>query len=1311
MSTLSYINHNSNLASSSLNRSLSEVENSIKRLATGEKFAHIGEGVAEKSIASSLSTSLSGLRVGKSNVEQALSILDAAYTIMEDSRNITTRQRDLSIQASSDTLTDTERAILNVEYTNLISQITNNSAFEYNGLTLLDGSYSDSATVNTYQGQQLFNVFDDIDQFSSTGSVIENDLLQTGSGVKAIKNIGITSAQEDIVLTGIVNGGAVTINGQTVFAIVNTVDYNDPTTQVIVGNDDKETIQNLVALLNASDATEISNHSYSLEGDNKLRVSHNSLGFEGNYSSVEVNIVGGDKNGEFVLKGGEDLRERSTAVVKFGELDYAEGETINLNGETFTFRTSGTEFLDTDIVIGGNINLTLDNLVNTVRNSNGKANEAVFEYDHSDKTLTIIHKEAGSNGNSYSFNFGGGTAEYSYESGADLSNVSLNATIEGLVTGNDLSSINASPYSGTKISHDNLTFDQNMHGVLVNAKGFFITGTNSTQNDKFEPNKVQFSIYLNGELYKSSEIALSGGNKTDGIINGSGYKGLGDKIAGGTYIDFQRVGANHTDTGFRLTVKDEGFTLSSTNLDDITTEINALAESIVDGLNSGEKSTDVRLVIDGPSYIVENFGLSSVEKFFVTGDELNNVLQSDTRVTDKIGDVKAQGTIKFTQRNAVDGDQVIVNGHVITFGQHVTVGADPESTRNNLVSYLNSSTNPNVSKAVYYAFDDPSKIGEYNIIVQNKEAGTIGNSFTLGTNNTTTISLNDLQVTETTLGDISSENQKGTQASAYLSVLSTFEGDEDVTLEFFDGTGTTTINIIAPNVVSVGGNNIIQVNGATSNAEAADQIVDGLNDYLSHTCQFIHEGDNQIKAIYTQPGTIGNTAHITSNNSDIMNDITGQFTGGSDSLQQSSNVVTGTNVEQNPNLPITQTLQGAITNFEGVFHEGSVDEHEVGKFEANYVTFSANIGGKVYTSDVVLSGGSITDGQASGSNYNKLGDRISTDSQIVLTANDRSHAVAFSLDQDVDLSGHSKLEVVSKLKKAVADISVELSNASIYQIREVANVDTTKAETTVLEGIRQENIHVAGASFAWSGEYKSLSGFSYDTHNNSLSVNIDGIEYSQVLSDIEAAGGLGDRFDVAHSVIKGGGKTTLILTNSEADDFLSINLQNVKDIDLSTEARANSFVDALNALFSSEGNSGLSFQIGSNTSDKISVILNDIGVNALYRDDEGNVHTDNNILTKEAAIKSSEVLKNALNYLNLEIASVGSVTNQLISIENKLDSIIDSMSDSISHLENISIADASSDYAAQSVKLQAATTAHTHHTSTVRDLVNGILRG
>ena len=1329
MSTLSHINNNSNLASSHLNKNMTGVENAIKRLASGEKFANIGEGVPERSISSSLSSSLSSLKMGKSNANQALSILNAGYSVMDDSYNILNRQRELAMQAASDTMTDKERVALDIDYKNLIEQIKDNSAFEYNGMKLVDGTYSGEAQLNTYQGERLINVFDDISQFSATGTIGKNALIQMGSTIEATGDMGKTAASNTISLDSVHNGGSMNINGKTVFILTDQSKVTDPATQLAVGADDLATRQNLVTFLNSSQTSEIAQHNYKLNDSNDLLISHNKPGFKGNYSSMEVNFVNGNNNGEFVLKGGEDLRDRAAGLVLV-TTNYGIGDVVAINGEEFTFKNAADVVLSTDISIGNTINDTMDNLSKAVRHSEGTANQVIIEQvyasDGNPNHYAVISKEPGLIGNSISFNFGGGSAQYTYDGyrGAANDNKSYVATIEGLVSGVDLSDQTSTPHNGahlaiiTHISTDELTFDQKMQGTFGDKRALFKPGTNFGTNE-FEPNKVQFMAYLNGELYQTNDISLSGGSKVGDTVNGAGYQGLGNKISGGTELVFHKIGAKNTDVGFTLKVKDEGVTIHSANLQDIQQELNAGAQSVTKAMELG----NVSLGILGSTYMVEDFGLNSTDQFYAAGkiDHDYSTISSNIKFSNNIGDVKSQGTVQLVA-NPVSGDQVVLNGTTINFGQEVSIGNSIKDTRNNLLNYLNSSTDSNLSKAVYYASDDVDN-NDYSVVVQYKQAGHVGNSFALSTNNTDSLRLNDLKLATTSLGDNSNFYNDyatvGRKALGEFAIFTNFTSTEDVSIQITGLGINNSFRFLGEQSTTEEGEGIYRLTGLTTHEESSTRITNIIQDFINnsentnlHKVEFSSLG-NKIIAIAKEEGESANDIAI---NSSFDPEITSiQLSGGTDILWQTvrsgKNVVSGVNLEQDMLLPITSTLQGSINNLDAVFNEGSVNSHVKGQFSPNHATFSANIGGKLYSGDVMLSGGSITDGKASGTNYNRLGDKIVAGSEITLTSGDKSHAVSLSFDKEVDLSGKTKLAVLKKLSDAVANMNEELSDIKIYQQRTLSNIDVSKAESTVLEGLNKENIRVAGADFAADGSFKNISQFKFDGKSNKLSVTMGGREYSQVFSNSVVAGGLGERYDTAHKTIRGGIDTTIKLTNDQADDFLSINLYGVANVNLSNDKRSTDFVNVLNKVFSSEGNDGLSFQVGATLNDTVGVTFQDISTAALYRDNNGAVHANNNILTKGAAVKSFEAVEHGLDYLKSQIASTGAVTNQFINVDKKLGSVIDSMGDAVSNLLHISVPDAAAQYASESLKLQAATTAHGYHNSVVKDLVTSVLRG
>lgn len=139
---------NTNVASygvqNAMTKSEREVENSMKSLASGSRFAQISTDPADKAISETLKSSVSGMEVARRNADQAGSFAAIAEGGMSEQSNLIIRMRELAVQAASDTYSDTERSFMQTEFEKLASEvdrIAQTSAF--GSRKLLDGTSSD----------------------------------------------------------------------------------------------------------------------------------------------------------------------------------------------------------------------------------------------------------------------------------------------------------------------------------------------------------------------------------------------------------------------------------------------------------------------------------------------------------------------------------------------------------------------------------------------------------------------------------------------------------------------------------------------------------------------------------------------------------------------------------------------------------------------------------------------------------------------------------------------------------------------------------------------------------------------------------------------------------------------------------------------------------------------------------------------------------------------------------------------------------------------------------------------------------------
>src|SRR3954467_11241611 len=116
------------------------LDKSLEKLASGSRINHAGDDAAGLAISENLRAQIRGLRQAKRNSQDGISLIQVSEGGLNEVSNILTRLRELSIQAASDTIGDTERQFTDREFQALkqeIDRVANVTTF--NGTPLLNG--------------------------------------------------------------------------------------------------------------------------------------------------------------------------------------------------------------------------------------------------------------------------------------------------------------------------------------------------------------------------------------------------------------------------------------------------------------------------------------------------------------------------------------------------------------------------------------------------------------------------------------------------------------------------------------------------------------------------------------------------------------------------------------------------------------------------------------------------------------------------------------------------------------------------------------------------------------------------------------------------------------------------------------------------------------------------------------------------------------------------------------------------------------------------------------------------------------------
>jgi flagellin len=132
-------------AQRSFSKAAGQMSESMGKLSSGTRITRAADDVAGLGISEKLRGEVRGLNQAARNGEDAISMIQTAEGALEEVHSMLQRIRELAVQASNDTLDDTDRGFINLEMSELRSQINDvASDTEFNGKKLASGALTSS---------------------------------------------------------------------------------------------------------------------------------------------------------------------------------------------------------------------------------------------------------------------------------------------------------------------------------------------------------------------------------------------------------------------------------------------------------------------------------------------------------------------------------------------------------------------------------------------------------------------------------------------------------------------------------------------------------------------------------------------------------------------------------------------------------------------------------------------------------------------------------------------------------------------------------------------------------------------------------------------------------------------------------------------------------------------------------------------------------------------------------------------------------------------------------------------------------------
>ena len=127
-------------AQRSLTNSKTSLDKAMAKLSSGSRINKSSDDAAGLAISENLKAQMRGLKQASRNAQDGISMIQTAEGGLGEIGNILIRLRELTIQTASDTIGDRERALVDIEYTQMLDEIDRIAgSTEFNGTKLLSG--------------------------------------------------------------------------------------------------------------------------------------------------------------------------------------------------------------------------------------------------------------------------------------------------------------------------------------------------------------------------------------------------------------------------------------------------------------------------------------------------------------------------------------------------------------------------------------------------------------------------------------------------------------------------------------------------------------------------------------------------------------------------------------------------------------------------------------------------------------------------------------------------------------------------------------------------------------------------------------------------------------------------------------------------------------------------------------------------------------------------------------------------------------------------------------------------------------------
>jgi flagellin len=206
---------NNNLSAMFANRQLGNlqggIDSNMERLSSGVRINRAADDASGLAVSEGMRSQIRGLNQAERNIMNGVSFIQTAEGFLQGSQNVLHRVRELSVQAANGIYTESDRMMIQVEVSQLVSEIDRiaNHA-QFNGMNMLTGSFS----ANGGAGPMVLHVGANMDQRES---IFIGDMTASALGVRNAQDgqaVSLMSADQANQTLGIVDSALTMVSQQ-----------------------------------------------------------------------------------------------------------------------------------------------------------------------------------------------------------------------------------------------------------------------------------------------------------------------------------------------------------------------------------------------------------------------------------------------------------------------------------------------------------------------------------------------------------------------------------------------------------------------------------------------------------------------------------------------------------------------------------------------------------------------------------------------------------------------------------------------------------------------------------------------------------------------------------------------------------------------------------------------------------------------------------------------------------------------------------------------------------------------------------------